>query len=92
MDERPTHTNLRLTTASDCLVLMEGVRRGIFRLVTRRLTDAERSLYIKPGCVFVWQEGKSIYFASYTSGVFTFKSCQIYYDVLRSVVVILRLK
>ncbi|KAL5637045.1 hypothetical protein ACGC1H_000871 [Rhizoctonia solani] len=59
MDERPTHTNLRLTTASDCLVLMEGVRRGLFRLVTRRLTDAERSLYIKPGCVFVWQEGKN---------------------------------
>ncbi|KAG8717777.1 hypothetical protein FRC08_006713 [Ceratobasidium sp. 394] len=59
MDERPTHTNLRLTTASDCLVLMEGVRRGLFRLVTRRLTDAERSLYIKPGSVFVWQEGKS---------------------------------
>ncbi|QRW02069.1 cAMP-independent regulatory protein pac2 [Ceratobasidium sp. AG-Ba] len=57
MDERPTHTHLRLTTASDCLVLMEGVRRGLFRLVTRRLTDAERSLYIKPGSVFVWQEG-----------------------------------
>ncbi|KAF8742867.1 hypothetical protein RHS02_03064, partial [Rhizoctonia solani] len=54
MDERPTHTNLRLTTASDCLILMEGVRRGMFRLVTRRLTDAERSLYIKPGCVFTY--------------------------------------
>jgi hypothetical protein len=38
--------------------VQEAVRLGILNAVGRRLNDAERSLYVRSGTVFVWEESE----------------------------------
>jgi len=54
--QRPTHPHLHIRDARDALIVLEAVRRGILQLVERRLNEGERSMFIRSGAVFVWEE------------------------------------
>ncbi|KAG8934589.1 hypothetical protein FRC02_009669 [Tulasnella sp. 418] len=56
--QRPTHPRIHIRSAEDAHVLFEAVRLGVLRPVIRRLNDGERSLYIRSGSVFVWEESE----------------------------------
>ena len=56
--QRPTHPRLQLRDVKDALILLEAVRLGRFRPVTRRLNDEERSAFIQSGSVFIWAESE----------------------------------
>lgn len=64
----PTHTpvtmNLvtyfgRVYTLYDALLLLEACRLNILPTIDRRLTTFERLRFIKPNCIFIWNETKS---------------------------------
>ncbi|KAJ7321320.1 Gti1/Pac2 family-domain-containing protein [Mycena albidolilacea] len=50
-----THPALHIRNASDVLVVLEAVRRGILPLITLRLSGSERD-QLRSGNVFVWEE------------------------------------
>ncbi|KAJ7321312.1 Gti1/Pac2 family-domain-containing protein [Mycena albidolilacea] len=50
-----THSALHIRNASDVLVVLEAVRRGILPLITLRLSGSERD-QLRSGNVFVWEE------------------------------------
>ncbi|KAJ7910161.1 hypothetical protein B0H13DRAFT_1877073 [Mycena leptocephala] len=50
-----THPALHVRNASDVLVVLEAVRRGILPLITLRLSGSERD-QLRSGNVFVWEE------------------------------------
>lgn len=52
----PTHHRLHIRDAQDAHVVLEAVRRGLLQPITRRLNDLERSVNIRSGTVFVWEE------------------------------------
>jgi Gti1/Pac2 family transcription factor len=54
--QRPTHTRLHVRDARDAHTVFEAVRQGLLQPVTRRLNEVERSMYIKSGAIFVWEE------------------------------------
>jgi len=54
--QRPTHPRLHLRDMRDAHAVFEAVRRGMLKPVRRRLNESERSTFIKPGAVFVWEE------------------------------------
>jgi len=54
--ERPTHPRLHIRDAKDAQTVMEAVRLGILRHVSRRLNESERAAYVRSGSVFVWEE------------------------------------
>jgi hypothetical protein len=54
--QRPTHTRLHVRDARDAHTVFEAVRQGLLPAVTRRLNEVERSMYIKSGAIFVWEE------------------------------------
>ena len=54
--QRPTHDRLHVRDARDAHTVFEAVRRGLLQPVTRRLNEVERSMYIKSGAIFVWEE------------------------------------
>ncbi|KIM28903.1 hypothetical protein M408DRAFT_23547 [Serendipita vermifera MAFF 305830] len=58
MHQRPTHSRLHVRDVRDALILLEAVRLGILKQVSRRLNDAERSMYVRSGSVFVWEENE----------------------------------
>ncbi|KAJ7110223.1 Gti1/Pac2 family-domain-containing protein [Mycena crocata] len=53
-----THHSLHIRNATDCLVLLEAVRRGILPLITLRLGN-ERG-QVRDGNVFVWEESQDV--------------------------------
>ncbi|KAF8590074.1 hypothetical protein K439DRAFT_1382718 [Ramaria rubella] len=59
--QRPTHPRLRIRDARDAQIVLEGVRSGILQLVERRLNEGERSMFIRSGAVFVWEESDDEY-------------------------------
>lgn len=54
--QRPTHPRLRIRDARDAQIVLEAVRSGVLHLVERRLNEGERSMFIRSGAVFVWEE------------------------------------
>ncbi|KAG7092653.1 hypothetical protein E1B28_008990 [Marasmius oreades] len=54
--QEATHSRLHVRDARDAHVVFEAVRLGILLPVTRRLNEAERSICIRSGSVFVWEE------------------------------------
>ncbi|CAN3356285.1 hypothetical protein DICA3_C01750 [Diutina catenulata] len=48
----------RIRTLYDALLILEATRLDILPTINRRLTPPERSQYIKPNTVFVWNETK----------------------------------
>ncbi|KAJ7486715.1 Gti1/Pac2 family-domain-containing protein [Mycena latifolia] len=53
-----THPALHIRNASDVLVVLEAVRRGILPLISHRLSGSDRD-QLRNGCVFVWEESQS---------------------------------
>ncbi|KAJ6511782.1 Gti1/Pac2 family-domain-containing protein [Mycena vulgaris] len=53
-----THPALHIRNASDALVVLEAVRRGILPLISLRLSSSDRD-QLKHGNVFVWEESQS---------------------------------
>lgn len=45
-----------IDTPKDAMLLFEACMLGKLKKVERRLTDSERCLFIKSGCVFIWDE------------------------------------
>ncbi|KAG8873803.1 hypothetical protein FRC20_007457 [Serendipita sp. 405] len=58
MHQRPTHQRLHVRDVRDALIILEAVRLGILKSVSRRLNDVERSMYVRSGSVFVWEESE----------------------------------
>lgn len=54
--QRPTHPRLHVRDARDAQIVLEAVRKGILKPVTRRLNEVERSMFIQSGSIFVWEE------------------------------------
>ena len=52
----PTHPRLHIRNAQDANAVLEAVRIGLLQPITRRLNDSERSVNIRSGTVFVWEE------------------------------------
>lgn len=59
--QRPTHPRLRIRDARDAQIVLEAVRSGVLQLVERRLNEGERSMFIRSGAVFVWEESDDEY-------------------------------
>ncbi|KAJ7782364.1 hypothetical protein DFH07DRAFT_321464 [Mycena maculata] len=53
--QQPTCTNLRIRSVEDAHRIFYAVRKGILRMVTRRL-DADERNALKTGCVYAWEE------------------------------------
>ncbi|KAF4603746.1 hypothetical protein EYR40_000916 [Pleurotus pulmonarius] len=51
-----THPRLHVRDMRDAHTVLEAVRLGILRPVTRRLNEMERSMHIRSGAIFVWEE------------------------------------
>lgn len=49
----------RVYTLYDALLLVEACRLDILPTIDRRLTTFERLKFIKPNCIFIWNETKS---------------------------------
>lgn len=56
--QQATHPRLHLRDARDAHTVFEAVRLGMLRPITRRLNEAERSMCIRSGSVFVWEESE----------------------------------
>ena len=56
--QRPTHPRLHVRDVRDALIILEAVRIGLLRPVTRRLNEDERAAFIQSGSVFVWAESE----------------------------------
>ena len=56
--QRPTHPRLHVRDVRDALIILEAVRIGRLRPVTRRLNEDERAAFIQSGSVFVWAESE----------------------------------
>ena len=54
--QRPTHHRLHVRDARDAHIVFEAVRLGLLQRVERRLNEIERSMYIRSGAIFVWEE------------------------------------
>jgi len=54
--QRPTHPRLHIRDIRDAHIVLEAVRQGLLHPIKRRLNDLERSISIKSGSVFVWEE------------------------------------
>jgi hypothetical protein len=54
--QRPTHPRLHIRDARDAHVVLEAVRKGLLQPIQRRLNELERSMSIRSGSVFVWEE------------------------------------
>ncbi|KAK7467350.1 hypothetical protein VKT23_004407 [Stygiomarasmius scandens] len=54
--QQATHSRLHVRDAHDAHTVFEAVRLGHLRPVTRRLNDLERSMFVRSGSVFVWEE------------------------------------
>ncbi|KAF5373715.1 hypothetical protein D9758_000743 [Tetrapyrgos nigripes] len=54
--QQATHSRLHVRDAQDAHTVFEAVRQGRLRAVTRRLNDSERSMFVRSGSVFVWEE------------------------------------
>jgi hypothetical protein len=54
--QRPTHPRLHVRDARDAHTVFEAVRLGYLQRVERRLNEIERSMYIRSGAIFVWEE------------------------------------
>ncbi|KIK59589.1 hypothetical protein GYMLUDRAFT_1004459 [Collybiopsis luxurians FD-317 M1] len=54
--QRPTHPRLHVRDARDAHTVFEAVRQGQLRPVVRRLNEVERSMHVRSGSVFVWEE------------------------------------
>ena len=54
--QRPTHPRLHVRDTRDAQTVLEAVRRGILKPVTRRLNEIERAMFIQSGAIFVWEE------------------------------------
>ncbi|KAJ7467164.1 hypothetical protein FB451DRAFT_1260301 [Mycena latifolia] len=53
--QQPTCTNLRIRSVEDAHKIFYGVRKGLLRMVTRRLDVDERAT-LRTGCVYAWEE------------------------------------
>ncbi|KAJ7757763.1 hypothetical protein DFH07DRAFT_742037 [Mycena maculata] len=53
--QQPTCTNLRIRSVEDAHRIFYAVRKGVLRMVTRRL-DADERNALKTGYVYVWEE------------------------------------
>jgi len=51
----PTCTGLRIRSVHDAEIILHAVALKLLPMVTRRLDDEER-LYLKSGCIYVWEE------------------------------------
>ncbi|KAL5533273.1 hypothetical protein ACEPAF_5049 [Sanghuangporus sanghuang] len=54
--QRPTHPRLLVRDARDAQIVLEAVRKGVLKPVSRRLNEIERSMFIQSGSIFVWEE------------------------------------
>lgn len=54
--QRPTHPRLRIRDSRDAHIVLEAVRHGVLQRIERRLNEGERSMFIRSGAVFVWEE------------------------------------
>ncbi|KAJ3801478.1 Gti1/Pac2 family-domain-containing protein [Lentinula aff. detonsa] len=54
--QQATHPRLHVRDARDAHVVFEAVRQGLLRPVVRRLNEVERSMHVRSGSVFVWEE------------------------------------
>ncbi|KAL0946756.1 hypothetical protein HGRIS_012933 [Hohenbuehelia grisea] len=54
--QQATHPRLHVRDMRDAHTVLEAVRRGLLRPVTRRLNEMERSMQIRSGAIFVWEE------------------------------------
>ncbi|KAJ6594461.1 hypothetical protein B0H19DRAFT_1095594 [Mycena capillaripes] len=53
--QQPTCTNLRIRSVDDAHKIFYAIRRGVLRMVTRRLDSDERAA-LRTGCVYAWEE------------------------------------
>ncbi|KAJ7282724.1 Gti1/Pac2 family-domain-containing protein [Mycena rebaudengoi] len=53
--QQPTCTNLRIRSTDDAHKIFYAVRKGLLRMVTRRL-DADERGALRTGCVYAWEE------------------------------------
>ncbi|KAJ7091972.1 hypothetical protein B0H15DRAFT_182595 [Mycena belliarum] len=53
--QQPTCTNLRIRSVNDAHKIFFGIRKGLLRMVTRRLDVDERAA-LCTGCVYAWEE------------------------------------
>ncbi|KAJ7354643.1 hypothetical protein DFH08DRAFT_855613 [Mycena albidolilacea] len=53
--QQPTCTNLRIRSVEDAHKIFFAIRRGVLRMVSRRLDLDERAA-LKTGCVYAWEE------------------------------------
>lgn len=56
--QKPTHSRLHVRDARDAHTVFEAVRQGFLKPVERRLNEVERSMYIRSGSIFVWEESE----------------------------------
>ena len=56
--QRPTHPRLHVRDARDAHTVFEAARQGLLKPVERRLNEIERSMFIRSGAVFVWEESE----------------------------------
>ncbi|KIJ35757.1 hypothetical protein M422DRAFT_782440, partial [Sphaerobolus stellatus SS14] len=54
--QRPTHPRLCIRDARDAEIVLEAVKYGVLQRVQRRLNEGERSMFIRSGAIFVWEE------------------------------------
>lgn len=59
--QRPTHPRLRIKDTRDAQLVLEAVRMGVLQAIERRLNENERSMFIRSGAVFVWEESDTEY-------------------------------
>ncbi|KAF7295395.1 hypothetical protein MIND_01079100 [Mycena indigotica] len=57
--QQATHPRLHVRNAHDAHVVFEAVRQGFLRPITRRLDEKEKSVLIRSGAVFVWEESEN---------------------------------
>lgn len=54
--QQATHPRLHVRDARDAHTVFEAVRQGLLRPVSRRLNEMERSMHVRSGAIFVWEE------------------------------------
>lgn len=54
--QQATHPRLHVRDARDAHAVFEAVRQGLLRPAVRRLNEVERSMHVRSGSVFVWEE------------------------------------
>ena len=56
--QQATYQRLHVRDARDAHVVFEAVRQGFLMPITKRLNEAERTMLIRPGAIFVWFESE----------------------------------